>query len=278
MKVMKVRLRVDLSIIILFLFAFSYLFHVKEISSIEKSYAASIMEIEELIKIEHAERVKTLSDSHAKEKAEYEERLKKKNVSLEELKLLQTTELSTVNNSMSKAELIRIINVLSNDTKNINITQGYNKKRLEAIVRKTLIFLDEKHVEDYTSLILLTAQVESDLGYYTSSLSGEDAHGIFQIQSITENDILTIFLPRNKNLQSKVLLMRGENLGSIKELEINLVYSIAICYCIYKWRLKDKNPPSKNDKMAQAEIYKNLFNTIYGSSSIIGTLKKSKGI
>ena len=151
--------------------------------------------------------------------------------------------------------------------------QGIHEKDISNIIYNIMLHLGEPNPRDFTALLMATAYVESNMGVRLTQRNG-GAKSIFQIEKITENDILKIFLPRNKELQEKVMAMKPVHIDGLDGLTHSISYSVAVAYCIYKWRLPDGVPPSKDDIESIAKAHKKHYNTSLGKSNVQESIAK----
>ena len=158
------------------------------------------------------------------------------------------------------------------DTKEV-FYQGIHENDIYNIIYNIMLHLDEPNPRDFTALLMATAYVESNMGVRLTQRNG-GAKSIFQIEKITENDILKIFLPRNKELQKKIMAIKPTHIDGLDGLIHSISYSVAIAYCVYKWRLPDGVPPNKNDVESIAKAHKKHYNTRMGKSNVQDSLAK----
>lgn len=152
------------------------------------------------------------------------------------------------------------------------VTQGLDPKQLRPMVKSVLTYLGEKDPK-WIDLLLITSQVESNLGRSVKQKKGP-AVGIFQIEPFTEKEVWKHYIDRNKDLKEKVHKLRFPAKLNRHEMEYNTAYSIALTYCIYKWR--KVNP--KNMTLADmAYTHKMKYNTMKGKSTVSKTIQKLAG-
>jgi len=129
------------------------------------------------------------------------------------------------------------------------------------------------HSESATNLLLGTALVESDGGYYIKQIVGP-ALSLYQIEPNTHNDQWDNHLAyfKNRKLRNKVLDLvapwgfKNINKSGIVNLRGNLFYSTAICRIIYlrvPYEL-----PDPQDEQGMGEYWKQHFNTAGGKGDI----------
>lgn len=173
-------------------------------------------------------------------------------------------------NQELKNDLVRIDSLIES---NATIIQGVNRQQLRDIIQNTMKYLGVPNVKKTTDLLMLTAQIESDLGHYYRQVKGP-AVGVFQIEPTTEKSIWNDYLKYRKPLAKKIESLRTKTKIGSNELEWNIAYSSALAHVLYRWR--GVNP----DTMTTAEMleaYKKAFNTTKGKSTLHKSLKKIKG-
>lgn len=167
------------------------------------------------------------------------------------------------------------LNQILDHSDNITLYQGMHRGQLRTLISKVITYLGENDVDRWTDLLMITAQLESNLGWLVKQQKGP-AQGIFQVEPETEKSIWKVFLAdnRNPNLANKIRKLRFEaNLG-LNEMQFNTAYATAMAYCIYKWRKAD---PSKMSILDLVVTYKKSYNTEKGKARILTSFKKLKG-
>lgn len=132
------------------------------------------------------------------------------------------------------------------------------------------------YTESAVELLMLTASVESKLGYYVKQMGGGPARGIFQMEPTTYNDILDNFVHYKPQLQHIVVRnVDNENLGyGSKDLEWNIYHAIVMARLHY---LRVKAPlPNKNDLRGMASYWKKHYNTYAGKGTVEKAVKAYK--
>ena len=152
------------------------------------------------------------------------------------------------------------------------IAQGLDPKQLRPMVETVLSYLGEKD-QKWIDLLLITGQVESDLGRLVKQVKGP-AVGLFQIEPFTEGEVWKHYISRNKDLKEKITKLRFPAKLGRHEMEYNTAYSIALTYCIYKWR---KVNPKDMTLAEMATTHKVKYNTMKGKSSVSKTIQKLAG-
>ena len=151
--------------------------------------------------------------------------------------------------------------------------QGIHEKDIYNIIYNIMLHLGEPNPRDFTALLMATAYIESNMGVRLTQRNG-GAKSIFQIEKITENDILKIFLPRDKELQKKIMAIKPTHIDGLDGLTHSISYSVAIAYCVYKWRLPEGTPPNKDDIESIAKAHKKHYNTSLGKSNVQESIAK----
>ena len=135
--------------------------------------------------------------------------------------------------------------------------------------------MGEKNISEYTEIILMTALIESDNGYFLNQVKGP-ALGVFQMETNTEKCIWENYLKYKPELKKKVVDLMGNDVENLSQLQTNLSYSIAMTYVFYK-RL-GKKLPNINDKLEMVKFHKKYYNTEKGKSKIETSLDKIVGM
>ena len=158
--------------------------------------------------------------------------------------------------------------------KSVPISQGINPKHVKRVVESTLIYLGvpTKEIPKWTELLLITAQVESDMGWLLKQQKGP-AQGIFQMEPPTER-FLRKYLESRPELLKKVKRLRCEAHLGIPELQYNMSYAAAMTYVYYKQRGVN---PAKMSSYDMVVAHKRHYNTDAGKASVKGSLKKLAG-
>ena len=117
--------------------------------------------------------------------------------------------------------------------------------------------------ESAVELLMLTAAVESQLGYYIKQKHGP-ALGIFQMEPATAQDIWENYLTYNSRLQEQVEGIH--TMAYIKELEWDLKYAILMAR-IHYLRVPSALPPA-DDIQGLAWYWKKHYNTIKGKGTV----------
>ena len=154
------------------------------------------------------------------------------------------------------------------------VVQGVNREQLRGIVENTLRYLGEKNVGKFADLLMLTAQIESDLGYHYKQVRGP-AVGVFQMEPSTEQSIWNDYLRYQPKLSSKIKDLRSKSkIDGTRDLEWNVAYATGMAYTLYKWRKVD---PSKMNTEDMLKIYKSKYNTSAGKSTMEKSIRKILG-
>lgn len=175
-------------------------------------------------------------------------------------------------------ELKRNIKLLKDKLNNVkvkSVNHGLNVNQLRNIVKNVVKYLDEPNVVGYTELILITAIIESNNGYFFKQVKGP-ALGVFQMEPRTEKCLWDNYLKYNKNLKKKIENLKANNAPGLSQLETNMAYSIAMTYAHYK--RTGKKVPNIKDKLELVKFHKKYYNTEKGKSRIETSLDKIVGI
>jgi len=126
--------------------------------------------------------------------------------------------------------------------------------------------LDEANLnsEDATELLMLTAAVESSLGYFIKQLGKGPALGIFQMEPATERDIWENWLQYRFELANFIRLYVCP--GGKNQLKWNIAYQILMCRLHY--RRVAEPLPSHTDVYAMGRYWKKHYNTYQGTGTI----------
>lgn len=161
-----------------------------------------------------------------------------------------------------------------NDLKRpVVVSRGYDKAQMSEMIENVLDYLGEKNIVGYKNLLLLTAQVESDMGHLSKQKKGP-AKGIFQMEPNTEKCIWENYLKNDKGLATKIENLRTDKTPKgISQLESSVTYAISMAYVHYKRaNVKIKNPA---DVVELAEIHKKYYNTYKGKTKVSESIKKT---
>lgn len=189
-------------------------------------------------------------ESHISELKQENELLRKNILSLqEECGFLQA----------QKLDMARQISKLAQDKR-----VGVHKGHLREIIRAVLIFLDEKDLADWTRLLMMTAAVESDCGFFLRQVKGP-ARSIFQIERPTERDALDWAKRLHPQLYEKVKSLRFPAKLNVNELQVNLAYATGTAYIVYKMK---KVTPKQKTMDELVALYKERYNTPLGKATI----------
>ena len=149
-------------------------------------------------------------------------------------------------------------------------TPGMKQSHLKDIISSVLVYLDEKHVKDWTRLLCLTVATESDMGRLSKQVKGP-ARGITQVEPATEKETLKWLAKHHPKLHEKVHKLRIPAKLKIHEAECNVAYSIALAYSVY--RMRKVNPKGQSTE-SLAKLYKKHYNTYKGKATVKGVLAK----
>lgn len=149
-----------------------------------------------------------------------------------------------------------------------------DKHQLRDLIRETLKEVD-LFSDDAVELLMLTAAVETDLGYYIKQINGPGL-GIFQTEPATHDDIVIRWLEvntqRRRNFRDKIHDKMNNFVVyfSHHELVYNLKYAIVIA------RLKYYMDPAPipSDSLGMARYWKRIYNTEVGKGNVWDALGK----
>lgn len=149
-----------------------------------------------------------------------------------------------------------------------------DKHQLRDLIRETLKEVD-LFSDDAVELLMLTAAVETDLGYYIKQISGPGL-GIFQTEPATHDDIVIRWLEvntqRRRNFRDKIHDKMNNFVVcfSHHELVYNLKYAIVIA------RLKYYMDPTPipSGPLELARYWKRIYNTEVGKGNVWDALGK----
>lgn len=135
---------------------------------------------------------------------------------------------------------------------------------IKHVIRPTLEHLDMggRAAEE---LLVGTALQESRLTYL-HQLGGGPARGVFQMEPATHNDIWQHYLSYKPDMVEKI---RGLTLAAFpgpQEMEGNMYYAAAMCRVHY--RRVPKALPAAGDLEAQADYWKEYYNTHLGAGTV----------
>ena len=155
------------------------------------------------------------------------------------------------------------------------ITQGMNPRHVRHVVESTLLYIGvpKKEVSKWADLLLITSQVESDMGYLLKQVRGP-AQGIFQLEPATEKWIWTWLKKNNPELGERIKKLRCEAHLGAHEAQYNLAYATAMAYMEYHHR---KVTPVGKSVMEMLHLHKRYYNTDLGKASVSNSLKKLTG-
>ena len=133
------------------------------------------------------------------------------------------------------------------------------------VIRPTLERLDLGDGRATEELLLGTAIQESRLQYLHQLGSGP-AQGVFQMEPATYSDIWLNFLQYKPDLATRVNTLSIHGAQGIDQLEANMYYACAMCRVHY--RRVPAALPAQGDLEAQAEYWKEHYNTYLGAGTV----------
>ena len=141
---------------------------------------------------------------------------------------------------------------------------GINHDDLRRLIDDVLLSID-LYSPEAVALLLGTAAVESDLGYYLYQLNGGPARGIYQMEPATEKSLWLDFLAYRTPLRIKIHQVTGRS-GPGPWLAWDLAYQTVMARV--KYRPVPEPLPSVDDTEGQARYWKLYYNTRKGKRSI----------
>lgn len=141
-----------------------------------------------------------------------------------------------------------------------------SQQLLDHIITPTLKYMGGNYDSlDARMLILSTAAIESNCGYYIKQVGGP-AEGIWQMEPNTYFDIRkNSDALRNDDFNEKLDNLRPYLDLKGKELIVSPMYACAMARL--KYSMDPKRLPSYNDKHAIYDYYKRIYNTELGAST-----------
>ena len=119
------------------------------------------------------------------------------------------------------------------------------------------------HSDSAENLLLGTALVESGQLHYLHQLGAGPAHGIYQMEPRTHEDIWTNYLEYHKELRRQVLAFIAPVPEPVDQLVTNLAYATVMTRIFY---LRKPNAlPAADDIRGLANYWKDHYNTHLGA-------------
>lgn len=143
----------------------------------------------------------------------------------------------------------------------VQMEEDMHKDQLKALIESVLPQMG-LYSEDATALLMGTAAVESNMGYYLRQIGGP-ARGIFQMEPETEKDIWDNYLSYHQDLRLK-LYKAGYVYANPEKLLYDLKYQIIMARLHYR-RFRE---PIPSDIDGQAKYWKKYYNTEEGAGTI----------
>ena len=136
----------------------------------------------------------------------------------------------------------------------------------DLIIKPTLQYMGGRYYsKDAAMLLLATAAIESDCGYYIKQINGP-ALGVWQMEHETHNDIWINCDAMSKGLVRIVdKLFVGDAIRISDQLTISPMYACAMARL--KYSMDTASLPSHNDIDAIYRYYKRIYNTELGAST-----------
>ena len=147
-----------------------------------------------------------------------------------------------------------------------------NKEQLRQLIKEVLteVNLYSKSAEE---LLMLTAAVESELGYYIEQVgTTKGGKGIFQMEIPTCQDIYNNFLRFKDEEFQRQVSVYDSNGDLDTELKGNLPFQIVRARLQY---FRHSEPlPHHEDVLAMAKYHKKYYNTVKGKSEVSKSIEK----
>jgi len=138
------------------------------------------------------------------------------------------------------------------------------------LIKENVIFpalmIIGKYSDDAADMVLVTGAVESHYRH-VRQIGGGSALGLFQMEPSTHDDIWRNYLMSSRLRKvSDGLTQLTKRPGVYQELEVNPWYAAAMCRVHY---LRDRHKlPKAGNRMAQAEYWKRVYNTVKGKGTV----------
>jgi hypothetical protein len=140
-----------------------------------------------------------------------------------------------------------------------------SQQLLDHIITPTLKYMGGNYDSlDARMLLLSTAAIESNCGYYIKQVGGP-ALGIWQMEPATHDDIWSECDALYDCLGQEVGLLSGVHKTDADSMVIYPMYACAMARL--KYSMDPKRLPSYNDKHAIYDYYKRIYNTELGAST-----------
>jgi hypothetical protein len=141
-----------------------------------------------------------------------------------------------------------------------------SQQLLDHIITPTLKYMGGNYDSlDARMLLLSTAAIESNCGYYIKQVGGP-ALGIWQMEPATHCDIhLECDALNDELFMSSVMELSVEAVRGDDDLIVSPMYACAMARL--KYAMDPKRLPSYNDKHKIYDYYKRIYNTELGAST-----------
>ena len=138
----------------------------------------------------------------------------------------------------------------------------------DLVIMPTLQYLEPEieYSDAAVELLMMTAAHESKLGTYLKQLEGP-ARGIYQMELVTEKDIISNYLKYRDPLMMRVMGISHRHYREMNEIAMiaNLTYATAMARVHY---YRDPMPiPDVEDKIELANYCKRVWNTSHGKAT-----------
>lgn len=162
--------------------------------------------------------------------------------------------------------------ILSKNNGRIYIQQGIHAGQFKSLIRNIIAnseIVPSKEIDRYVELLLVTSQVESNMGFLTKQQGGP-ALGVFQMEPATEKDILENYIKPNKKLEQIFQNVKSKRkVDGVSELQYNFAYATLITVCAYKRYIDTGliNLPKLGDIDGQTYVWKKIYNSVKGKGT-----------
>lgn len=127
--------------------------------------------------------------------------------------------------------------------------------------------LSALQLDNLSILVAGTIAHESKGGTYIKQLNGP-ALGIAQMEPATHDSIWQSYLPNQNILTHKLMTLLGFARAPKANQMINdMLYSVVMCACLYKWRLESHKENSPKTIIEAAQVWKKYYNSNQGKGT-----------
>lgn len=143
-----------------------------------------------------------------------------------------------------------------------------NYNQFDSLIVTPVLSAFQLDNEGWHMLINGTIAHESKGGTYLKQIDGP-ALGICQMEETTHNSIWQAYLPHQPIMSHKLMTLCTYSRPPRAEQMVNdLLYSVAMCVLLYKWRLDSDKIPHPNSLENAATIWKAIYNTKKGKGTV----------